>query len=126
MITIKDSIVRQYGFTLRKTSHPENIQQIDYEHHMQRFVEKGLCIVVSMCFENTAGLHAHGIIEVSKALDLRRFRIRGWKMYLEEIYDQLGWLMYTIKDQAPKERIEDSNLSKAQLQNLRNKMMMSA
>jgi len=49
-------------------------------------------------FEKTSGLHMHGIILIPRNLSLTRFRVRGWSIKLEEIYDVEGWLRYLYKD----------------------------
>jgi len=88
-----------YGFTLRKTSFKQGTPNIEmYEEYLKKVSNLG-CIVVHKVYEYTSGLHVHGVITVPKKLNKNRFRIRGWNMRLDELYDELGWIQYTMKDQ---------------------------
>jgi hypothetical protein len=40
----------------------------------------------------------HGIIEVPHTTSMQLFRVRGWKMYLEEIWNVEGWRAYMAKE----------------------------
>jgi len=64
-------------------------------------------ILKKIVFEKTSGLHMHGIILIPRNLSLTRFRVRGWSIKLEEIYDVEGWLRYLYKDISQDEDDED-------------------
>lgn len=90
---------RQYAFTLRRTNLKKGVTQGDYLDHFERWHNVKL---IDYAFEETAGLHMHGIIEIPVGLCVNQFkqlRIRGWKLHLEELYDELGWKCYYMKDQ---------------------------
>lgn len=98
-LTINQAPCREYAFTLRRTTLKELHTEYMYSVHLEKFVTKGYCTIKDFVFETTAGLHVHGILSVPKGVDLKRFRVRGWRMYLDELYDELGWKMYYMKEQ---------------------------
>lgn len=97
---LQKSVVRSYGYTLRKVKDPQKAGQEDYFNHVKR-IEKlpGVSFEGMPVFENSSGLHCHGVVRISKGLDLKRFRFRGWHMKLVELYDPQGWYQYLNKDQ---------------------------
>lgn len=100
---------RQYAFTLRRTNLKKGVTQGDYLDHFSRFHNVKL---IDYVFEETSGLHMHGIIEIPVGLlmqQARQLRIRGWKLHLEELYDELGWKCYYMKDQHHKDYEDDDD-----------------
>jgi len=49
----------------------------------------------------------HGVILIPRNLSLTRFRVRGWSIRLEEIYDIQGWRRYISKDISQDDDDED-------------------
>lgn len=72
-----------------------------YLEHIQDMecTADGNVIFTDVIFEETGGLHSHGIVSIPQSYYLNRMRIRGWKLHLEELYDKKGWLKYISKDQ---------------------------
>lgn len=97
---------RQYAFTLRRTNLKRGVTEQEYINHVRNWEDKGLCTLIDHVFEKTAGLHMHGVLEISKKQDKRVFRVRGWNIYLEEIYNRQGWQYYMMKDQKCNEDLE--------------------
>lgn len=95
---LRKQLFRAYGFTLRKTSNVHNTTRQTYADRFGYFKELG-CKVVDITFEETAGLHCHGIIEIPTSLSIKRLRCRGWNFKYEIIYDKDGWIRYMYKDQ---------------------------
>lgn len=87
---------RLYGFTLRKVSNTAQTTIATYEDRLAKIRANGI-EVRSHSYEYEHGLHCHGIFVVPKSYKLERFRVRGWKMHLTEIYDELGWNIYMMK-----------------------------
>lgn len=99
---------RQYAFTLRRTNLKKGLPtEDDYFNHLEKWSRLGLCIVIDSVFESTAGLHMHGILEIPKKQNLKVFRVRGWNIKLEELYNEDGWRFYMLKDQKCREDIEE-------------------
>lgn len=89
------SKVKSYGFTLRKTKLID-VDEATYRKHMDRLPWELYCDVE---FENDGGLHCHGVAYVNKGVDMKRFRFRGWRLQLEELYDPIQWTIYCNKHQ---------------------------
>lgn len=99
---------RQYAFTLRRTYLKKGAPtEDDYFKHLEKFVNKGLCTIIDSCFEFTSGLHMHGILEIPKTIPIIHFRVRGWSMKLEELYNPDGWRYYMMKDQKCRQEQDD-------------------
>lgn len=99
---------RPYAFTLRKTNLKKGVTTKDYLDHIEKFHQKGFCELVEYVFEKTAGLHMHGILQIpeihnSFKIFTYMFRVRGWNIKLEELYNLEGWRYYMMKEQAIKE-----------------------
>lgn len=102
-LIIGRSSVLSYAFTLRKTSTKKGQPtQEDYQVHIDTLCLTTKSYKKEVVFERTGGLHMHGILEVPKRCFMNKFRIRGWKMHLEEIYDYDGWKRYMAKEQVLK------------------------
>jgi len=96
-LDLKTANERNYAFTFRRTTLKYNTVET-YLRQIKYFESLG-CKVDNKVFEKTAGLHMHGIIRVPINLSLMRFRVRGWSIKLEELYDLDGWIKYINKDQ---------------------------
>lgn len=92
---IQKSKLKPYGFTLRKTK-LVNVEEDTYRSHMDRLPWELYCDVA---FETESGLHCHGVCYIPRAVDMKRFRFRGWKLHLEELYDPQQWMIYCNKHQ---------------------------
>lgn len=118
---ILKTAVKTYGYTIRRTKDPTNADEAMYLSHIDRLNKlPGVVIEGKPVFENTKGLHCHGVIMIPKALDLKRFRFRGWHIFLEELYDPQGWYQYLTKEskELPLDMIDppdDSPLPKKKL-----------
>lgn len=104
---IIESSSRQYAFTLRRTNLKKGVSQDDYQNHLKKWSDKGQCEIIDSVFEYEAGLHMHGILEIPKQINFNLFRVRGWNIKLEELYDKTGWKYYMMKSQ----KSEDDNES---------------
>jgi len=102
---------RQWAFTLRRTSRPKQVTCDQYISHVQKFVNKLNCKLESYVFEEKGGLHMHGILDIPKTVDKKRFRVRGWHWYMEELYNYAGWRQYMLKEQHIVEDEYDDNTS---------------
>lgn len=99
---------RQYAFTLRKTVLKLGpINQESYFKHIEKWETAKLCRLVDSVFEYTSGIHMHGILEIPEGVNFKRFRVRGWNIVLEELYDQNGWRYYMMKEQKCKDDNEE-------------------
>lgn len=97
---VKKTVLKSYGYTVRRTKDPANVDEAMYMTHIERLGRlPGVVVEGRPIFERKAGLHCHGVIVIPKALDLKRFRFRGWHIHLEEIYDPQGWYQYLTKEQ---------------------------
>jgi len=88
-----------YAITMRKTKNPDKVKLSHYVNQMNYFKAYLGCYFEKVTFEYTAGLHMHGVIIIPKNTSLVRFRVRGWSIRLDEIYDYNGWIQYINKDQ---------------------------
>lgn len=88
-----------YGITMRKVTDPGKNTIDIYEKQMEYFTKILNCTFKNVSYERTAGLHMHAFVEIPRDVSLLRFRVRGWSIKLEEIYDAMGWLEYIMKDQ---------------------------
>lgn len=108
-----------YGFTLRKVSFRQGAPTKEmYELYLTNLKKLGIEIN-HVCYEMTSGLHCHGVLTKPKKVKNERFRVRGWSMRLEELYDNLGWMSYITKDQPnevddipPEHDIDPASLTK--------------
>jgi len=87
-----------FAITMRKTTYPQLASKADYEKQMAYFKKNLLVEFDHISYENTSGLHLHGIVRIPIETSLIRFRVRGWSIKLEEIYDYAGWMRYINKD----------------------------
>jgi len=100
-LTIQESGMTMYGFTLRKTKSPQTVTQADYTKHMfDCFAQPGVQLQ-QYVHETKSGLHYHGVITVTNDFNLNRLRVRGWRLDLVHIYNRAGWLFYTSKQNTP-------------------------
>jgi len=88
-----------WAITMRKTKNPFKVNEKTYLTQMNYFKAYLGCVFEVVKFENTSGLHMHGIVRVPVMTSMTRFRVRGWSIRLEELYDSQGWLDYINKDQ---------------------------
>lgn len=87
-----------YGFTLRRVKLNKDVTKELYFDHLVKIFGQ-YCFFSDLVYENTSGLHCHGIVKIHKNHALHRFRIRGWSLRLDELYDKAGWIRYINKDQ---------------------------
>lgn len=99
-LEIEEIQFRSYSFTLRKTkvnkSNP--VTEDDYLNHIYELTERTGSRLSEFVFEKTAGLHMHGVLEVPINAYMLKFRVRGWKMLLKEIWNYAGWQQYMAKE----------------------------
>lgn len=88
-----------WAITMRKTKNPLSVNEKTYVTQMNYFKSCLGCVFEVIKFENTSGLHMHGIVRVPVTTSMTRFRVRGWSIRLEELYDPQGWIDYINKDQ---------------------------
>lgn len=99
-LEIETNLFAIYGFTLRRCSKNKPITKELYSEHLLKISCHGvLAEVTDVVFEEAGGLHCHGIIRVYRSTSLNRFRVRGWKLHLVEIYDLQMWQQYLNKEQ---------------------------
>lgn len=100
LLEVIPSKATSYAFTLRKTSTKRGQPtQEDYKSHVTKLCRPTDSMVREYVFEKTGGLHMHGILEIPKSVHMYRFRVRGWKLHLEEIWSLKGWKEYMSKEQ---------------------------
>lgn len=87
-----------YGFTLRRVKMNKDVTKELYFDHLIRIFDQ-FCFFTDLNYELTGGLHCHGIVRICNSIGLHRFRVRGWSLVLEELYDRYGWVRYITKDQ---------------------------
>lgn len=93
---------RQYAFTLRKTKNPkDSTDQMLFDHITTLCYGTGSSLVEHV-YELKGGIHMHGIIEI-KTKNLNMFRVRGWHLHLEELYNAAGWRFYMMKERKVKQ-----------------------
>jgi len=88
----------EVAFTLRRTKEPHLANQKMYLDYIGRLTKTLGADIQKVEFEETAGLHCHGIFLVPDMIDRKRFRTRGWNMELKDIDDKQGWKRYCDKD----------------------------
>lgn len=98
-LELEYATTRPWAFTLRRTKLKLGPLPNDYIKHMNKICQSLDCKITDQCFEYTGGIHMHGIIQIPAKTYMDRFRVRGWKMHLEEIYDLDGWRRYMQKEQ---------------------------
>lgn len=102
---IEKESFKRYGFTLRKTklqkTKKEKFSRSEltdiYHQRIKDFKDLGATLQ-DYEFEDTAGLHVHGIIDVPRQFNMKRLTRRGWSVLLKEVFDHQGWLAYMTKD----------------------------
>lgn len=97
---ICSSSTTPFSFTLRKTAHADKSVRKDYELKLQKYKDIGITISDHAYESNHTnnGIHCHGVMQIPKKFDMKRFRSRGWHIKLDEIYDYAGWLCYITKE----------------------------
>jgi len=99
-LEVEDAQSQSWAFTLRKTTLKLGpIGQDKYKQHIENLCRGTSSVLNSFVFEYTNGIHMHGILEIPKNAKMFRFRTRGWRLHLEEIYDYAGWNRYMMKEQ---------------------------
>lgn len=88
-----------YAFTLRKTSKSTIINENHYIGHMQALSERLDIRFIDYVFEQEAGLHVHGIVELPYKFYFKKLRIRGWNILVKPITNEYGWINYMRKKQ---------------------------
>lgn len=91
---IEKSKFKTYSFTIRKVK----LVSVDKDTYMKHLARLPFSKTENIVFEYTGGLHMHGIGVIPNSLDKKRFRFRGWHIYLKELWDRQGWEMYLKKD----------------------------
>lgn len=98
-INVERSDKTSFAFTLRKTSTKKRQPtQNDYNLHIDKLVISTNSILKEFVFERTGGLHMHGVLEIPKTTKMYKFRVRGWKLHLKEIWSYDGWVKYMAKE----------------------------
>lgn len=109
MLELHQRQCQAYAITMRKTTKPDKVNESTYINQMNYFKSYLGAHFETVRFELTGGLHMHGIVSIPKSANLVRFRVRGWSIRLEEIYDLDGWNKYINKDNKDnKDSDEDS------------------
>jgi len=98
---------QSFALTLRKTTKPWKVTRSDYLDHINKICEQTGAKLVRYCFEQTAGLHMHGVIEMEYGTNHNLFRVRGWHCKLVEIWNLDGWNEYMMKENYEEEMIEE-------------------
>lgn len=99
-LIIERAEYRQWSFTLRRTNLKMGLPTEEvYNVHIENRLRNTDVKLEEHVFEQTGGLHMHGILSIPKWFNMKKFRIRGWKMHLEEIWDVNGWRAYMAKEQ---------------------------
>lgn len=99
--------LRPYAFTLRKTKNPEVNTKGHYVNHIAKLSRKGLTFKENI-FEVKGGLHMHGVVLIPDAFNMKTLKIRGWHLFLKEIFDPVGWQRYMLKEQVEETPDEDT------------------
>lgn len=97
---INISTTTPFSFTLRKCSNAYKSDRSDYKAKLDKFTAMGIQVTDYVYEKNHIdnGLHCHGIMQVPKKFNMKKFRTRGWHIRLDEIYDNAGWLAYITKE----------------------------
>lgn len=103
---IVEALSRQYAFTLRRTNLKKPVSSEDYYKHLEKWTTTGKCQIQESVFEYEGGIHMHGIMEIRKDVNFKHFRVRGWNIKLEELYDVDGWRHYMLKHQKAVQDLE--------------------
>jgi len=116
-----------WAFTLRKTSTKKGQPtQGDYDDHIIKLIANTPVSQTKWCFERKGGLHMHGILEIPRGYNMLKFRVRGWKIHLEEIYDLIGWHAYMAKEQLIKIHEEELSEQEHPVHKLRRSLFRTA
>jgi len=111
---IEDSKVDSWAFTLRKTTTKRGVPtEEDYHNHLAKISRSTTCFVREYVFEQTKGLHMHGVLEMHRTVNMKYFRVRGWKLHLERIWNLDGWQRYIMKEQLIKDSLSVPPLKKS-------------
>lgn len=127
LLFIGRSFMTSYAFTLRKTSTKKGQPtQQDYQVHIDNLCLTTKSLKKEVVFERTGGLHMHGVLEIPKTVNMYKFRVRGWKMHLEEIWDFDGWKRYMAKEQILKFYEDDLSEQEHPVHRLRRSLFKTA
>lgn len=86
-----------YCFTLRKTAYPVWI--VDYDNHIGKLIKKYPHMEIEYHFEDTAGLHIHGMLRTPKKVHVRQIHPgKGWNLDFDFIKSEQAWTAYMTKD----------------------------
>lgn len=86
-----------YAFTLKKNSNPVWIS--DYESHLTMLSTKYPHLDIEYHFEDTAGLHIHGMIRSPKKIHIRMIHPgNGWNLDMSFVKSPQAWDAYMTKD----------------------------
>lgn len=99
-LTVIKSDTHPYAFTLRKTSKKDGRVTKDMYHKRMGDIQKLGIEVPDYVFEYEAGLHSHGVMNIPVKFNLKRLRVRGWNILVNEITDLKGWKRYMSKYQS--------------------------
>jgi hypothetical protein len=86
------------AFTLRRCKDPEKATEQLYLSHLKRLCDRLGLKIHHLYFEQTNGLHCHGTFDLTKPVQEKMLRTRGWNLKLKDIYDLKGWFLYITKD----------------------------
>lgn len=87
-----------YCYTLRKVTKNKHATEQMYLDHLDKIFEKKNMRYYENNFETTAGLHCHGIVDIPANFNFKKFRVRGWNIYLCPCNNKQQWLKYITKD----------------------------
>lgn len=112
-LDITTAVTVAYSFTMRKTTNPDSTKLDDYFKYINRWRAKGVILDKYVCeYNNTnKGYHLHGVFLIPKKFNMKQFRVRGFHMKLDEIYDKVGWDAYMSKQQILEQEPVGDNMS---------------
>lgn len=121
------SALTSWAFTLRKTS-TKKVQptQADYHYHINNLCLATKSHITDSVFERTGGLHMHGTIEVPNKVQMYKFRVRGWRLHLEQLWDRVGWQSYMAKEQVLKDYEDELSEQEHPVHRLRRSLFKTA
>lgn len=101
----------QYSFTLRKTKANKSAIKEDYESYLYKYRIYGVHFNL-VYFEYTSGIHCHGVMDVPTEFNMDRFRVHGWNIKYDLIYNYTNWVNYITKDIIKNEILEQQKYFK--------------
>jgi len=87
-----------YAFTIRRTLNNKESTREQYANFLYKWEKMKKFEIRDMEFEETCGLHAHGILNTDQKDPNKYFSCRGWSIYCTALSDKDGWKRYITKD----------------------------